>query len=168
MSDHPEPKDKRIPIMMSDSEVEAIDSWRFQNRIATRSEAIRRLCQIGLLVDVLLPEGERYRSAVSESILTATSAANSLIDLRNFLKGSDKSRSDKLNEDIERLATILEAASNLHNFTHDLHGKTAIIKDADFDEDAHSSSQKKLSELARQLRERWHERVPATSKKPKD
>lgn len=44
-----EPKDNRVPIMMSNAELEAIDNWRFENRIATRSEAIRRLCQIGLI-----------------------------------------------------------------------------------------------------------------------
>ena len=43
-----EPKINRIPIMMSDAEVKAIDDWRFANRIATRSEAVRRLCHLGL------------------------------------------------------------------------------------------------------------------------
>jgi len=47
MSD--EPKDQRIPIMMSASEVKAIDDWSFENRIRTRAEAVRRLCQIGLM-----------------------------------------------------------------------------------------------------------------------
>ncbi|MBX5175308.1 hypothetical protein HJB77_03225 [Rhizobium lentis] len=44
------PRENRVPIMMSDEELRAIDDWRFANRIATRSDAIRRLCQIGLLV----------------------------------------------------------------------------------------------------------------------
>lgn len=41
------PRDNRIPIMMSAEELESIDEWRFKNRIATRAEAIRRLCIIG-------------------------------------------------------------------------------------------------------------------------
>jgi len=41
-------KDLRIPIQMSASEVKAIDDWSFENRIRSRSEAIRRLCQLGL------------------------------------------------------------------------------------------------------------------------
>lgn len=41
-------KDHRVPIMMSDEEIHAVDDWRFANRIATRSEAIRRLCKIAL------------------------------------------------------------------------------------------------------------------------
>lgn len=43
-------KDIRVPIQMSTSEVEAIDDWSFDNRIRSRSEAIRRLCEIGLQV----------------------------------------------------------------------------------------------------------------------
>lgn len=45
------PRENRVPIMMSEEELTAIDDWRFKNRIATRSEAIRRLCQIGLVFD---------------------------------------------------------------------------------------------------------------------
>ena len=36
--------------MMSGPEVEAIDSWRFENRVATRAEAVRRLCLVALSV----------------------------------------------------------------------------------------------------------------------
>ncbi len=43
-----EPKDVRLPIMVTRSEAEAIDDWRFQNRVATRAEAIRRLIKLGL------------------------------------------------------------------------------------------------------------------------
>ncbi|RCL00016.1 MAG: hypothetical protein JSC085_001003 [Candidatus Tokpelaia sp. JSC085] len=42
----------RIPIMMSDDELTSVDDWRFNNRVATRSEAIRRLCQLGLALKV--------------------------------------------------------------------------------------------------------------------
>jgi hypothetical protein len=43
-----EPKDVRLPLMVTRSEAEAIDDWRFQNRVATRAEAIRRLIKLGL------------------------------------------------------------------------------------------------------------------------
>jgi hypothetical protein len=45
------PRENRVPIMMSDEELKAIDDWRFENRIATRSDAVRRLCQIALAID---------------------------------------------------------------------------------------------------------------------
>lgn len=45
------PRDNRVPMMLSDEELRSIDDWRFSNRVATRSDAIRRLCQIGLEFD---------------------------------------------------------------------------------------------------------------------
>lgn len=51
MAKEKELKDQRIPIMMSATELSAIDDWSFKNRIRSRGEAIRRLCQIGLLFD---------------------------------------------------------------------------------------------------------------------
>lgn len=42
------PRENRIPIMMSDEELKIVDDWRFDNRVATRSEAVRRLIQIGV------------------------------------------------------------------------------------------------------------------------
>lgn len=41
-------RENRVPVMMSDAELKAIDDWRFANRIATRSDAIRRLCSSAL------------------------------------------------------------------------------------------------------------------------
>ncbi|OYD05777.1 hypothetical protein [Rhizobium sp. N4311] len=51
MAKEKELKDQRIPIMMSETELSAIDDWSFKNRIRSRGEAIRRLCQIGLISD---------------------------------------------------------------------------------------------------------------------
>lgn len=44
------PRENRVPIMMSDDELRQIDDWRFANRIATRSDAVRRLAQMGLIL----------------------------------------------------------------------------------------------------------------------
>lgn len=46
-----EPRQNRIPFMMSDAELAAVDEWRFKRKIATRAEAIRRLCELGRLHD---------------------------------------------------------------------------------------------------------------------
>lgn len=42
---------ERLHVKISAEELTAIDDWRFANRIPSRSEAVRRLCQIGLLVE---------------------------------------------------------------------------------------------------------------------
>ncbi|MDX0512738.1 hypothetical protein [Sinorhizobium medicae] len=41
---------ERMQLKITSAEIEAIDTWRFANRVPSRSEAVRRLCQIGLLV----------------------------------------------------------------------------------------------------------------------
>lgn len=44
-----EPKDKRVPVMFSASEVQAVDAWRrLHEGFPSRSEAIRRLVATGL------------------------------------------------------------------------------------------------------------------------
>jgi hypothetical protein len=43
-----EKKDVRIQLVMSPSEVEALDAWRGPRRIWSRSEAIRRLISEGI------------------------------------------------------------------------------------------------------------------------
>lgn len=49
--------------MMSDEELQMIDDWRFKNRVATRSDAVRRLCQIALLLD---PSASNLAISVAE------------------------------------------------------------------------------------------------------
>ena len=63
------PRDNRIPIMMSHEELASIDEWRFSNRVATRSDAIRRLCQIGMGADeVIVPRALAHLGNLLERI----------------------------------------------------------------------------------------------------
>lgn len=71
-----EPKDQRIPIMMSASEVEAIDDWSFKHRIRARSEAIRRLCSIALSIDARSEELTDDVGNMPNMILTLFTALN--------------------------------------------------------------------------------------------
>jgi hypothetical protein len=48
MTESPEPKDKRIALVMTASELKALDDWRFAQRIASRGEALRQLVALGL------------------------------------------------------------------------------------------------------------------------
>jgi Arc/MetJ-type ribon-helix-helix transcriptional regulator len=59
-------KDLRVITPMTAELVEAIDDWRFANRIATRSEAIRRLLRLSLDAAAKvapLPKRQARRSA---------------------------------------------------------------------------------------------------------
>lgn len=42
---------KRLQMVITEDELTAIEDWQFANRVPSRSEAIRRLCQIGLRSD---------------------------------------------------------------------------------------------------------------------
>lgn len=44
-------KTERLHMLISPGEIEAIDTWRFNNRVATRADAVRRLTQLALRVD---------------------------------------------------------------------------------------------------------------------
>jgi hypothetical protein len=41
-------RDQRVPLLMTASEVRAVDDWSFARRIRSRGEAIRTLIQLGL------------------------------------------------------------------------------------------------------------------------
>ncbi len=66
-----EHKTERLHMLISPSEIAAIDDWGFKRRIRTKAESVRRLCQIGLSYD---REGRRLIER-SRRALTATMAA---------------------------------------------------------------------------------------------
>lgn len=43
-------KDQRVVVMMTKREIELIDDWMFARRIRSRGEAIRQLCNAGILL----------------------------------------------------------------------------------------------------------------------
>lgn len=45
-----EVKDQRVPLVMAPSELQELDDWMHENRIRSRGEAIRRLCQVGIRI----------------------------------------------------------------------------------------------------------------------
>lgn len=46
-----EPKDVRLPFMVTASEAKAIDEWRYRNKIPSRAEAMRLLINRGLILE---------------------------------------------------------------------------------------------------------------------
>lgn len=73
MSD--ELKTIKFQLMLSPSEAAAIDDWGFENRIRTRAEAMRRLCQLGLALaaqkELLFETGMRTFISLSEFAVEA-------------------------------------------------------------------------------------------------
>jgi hypothetical protein len=42
---------ERVQLVITDEELSTIETWRYRRRVPSKSEAIRRLCQIGLAYD---------------------------------------------------------------------------------------------------------------------
>ncbi|UXT48835.1 hypothetical protein FY136_06100 [Agrobacterium tumefaciens] len=105
-----EPKDIRLPIMVTASEAAAIDDFRFKKRINTRAEAIRLLIARGLSFDEVAEAtevaghiGGEYLRGVEVSLGDQMSFANALITLYGAVDSAD--------EDVEK--SLTEFASKL-------------------------------------------------------
>ena len=58
-----ERKTIRIPVLMTPSELSALDDWAFANRVRSRGEAIRRLIEAGIrALDTKRPAGNKSKS----------------------------------------------------------------------------------------------------------
>ena len=119
MSD--EPKDLRIPIMMSTSEVKTIDDWSFENRIRSRAEAIRRLCQMGLAFDSQM-------SAIAEVIKPAMEES---VRMRKLFDDPSKlfpNLNDGIKTLIEHIITINVALGKISDQARELSAISAAYK----------------------------------------
>jgi hypothetical protein len=90
--DEKELKDQRVVTMMSPSELEAIDNWMFANRIRSRGEAIRRLCQMGMYLDEKLPTVVDTPKEIVANIQRRREEVNTVAELGN----SDTSAFERL------------------------------------------------------------------------
>ncbi|QPC94838.1 hypothetical protein [Mesorhizobium sp. INR15] len=57
----------RLQIMLNAQEVAVVDAWRFENRIPSRSDAVRELLRLGR--DVRGPSGEQRARSVDFGVL---------------------------------------------------------------------------------------------------
>ena len=55
MPDRSQKRSERIQLMLDVDELEAIDAWRFDNRLPTRAAAIRELIRRGLMNEAMEP-----------------------------------------------------------------------------------------------------------------
>ena len=74
-----EPKDVRLPFLVTASEAKAIDEWRYKNKIPSRAEAMRLLINRGLVFD-----------DISDAVETITHIGG------EFLRGVSVSNKDQL------------------------------------------------------------------------
>jgi len=124
-------KDQRVVTMMSPSELEAIDDWMFQNRIRSRGEAIRRLCQVSLLVSDRMSHFDRILDEIEQ-------AATALQD-----KAKEARNQDDKKGAVVALTNIVIQSTILHVNTIELVSEMKSIKHA-VDE---SKSDQKINDI---------------------
>lgn len=86
-------REKRVPFMMSEKELTSVDDWRFKNRISTRADALRRLCKLGMALDMLMPDLE----AALASLMHAAGKVQALpeeADVEHSLKNKQIAQAD--------------------------------------------------------------------------
>ena len=129
MTDEKELKDQRVPIMMTASELEAIDDWMFKNRIRSRGEAIRRLCQVGLSTNRHL---DAVKTAIAEALESNLLAVHRLEE--DFVT---KIQADRGTERMYAKIVVeaLEKLAKLHGRSDDFIGEVAPFLNIDIDTD---------------------------------
>lgn len=60
---------ERMQLKITRAEIEAIDDWRFANRVPSRSEAVRRLCRIAIVEEDLKPGLHDAAKELLDSVL---------------------------------------------------------------------------------------------------
>ena len=98
-------RENRVPIMFSSGELTAIDDWRFGNRIATRADAVRRLCQIGFAGTVSVQELDSIARSIDIDLIEY----EALVDRMRSMKG----KADAL----EILKDMAEVSSRIISLT---------------------------------------------------
>ena len=63
-------RQNRVPIMFTDAELRTIDDFRYEHRIATRADAVRKLCKMGAR------KLESLKQATAEAVMTAFVSAD--------------------------------------------------------------------------------------------
>lgn len=132
----PEPREKRVPFMMSDRELLEVDEWRFKNKVATRADALRRLCKLGLALDELLPQ---LQGALTEANAAANKAQKGLS------VPSDKSRKPGTKTPVELALTSLKLGKVVNVMTN----KARVLKENEYPDEKLRELDERSDEVAR-------------------
>jgi len=145
------PRDNRIPIMFSNEELSDIDDWRFACRIATRADAVRRLCKIALFVK---NELEQIVDLASDGVKILSGQSSDLWAVYRQVVHKDNADlvfgQDEVT-DVFRLANdhaevAEEGIQGLHQMIVTLYNVIAAIVDAKTIRSGTKESEKRLAE----------------------
>lgn len=78
---------ERMQLKITTAEIEAIDDWRYANRVPSRSEAVRRLVQIGIRAHRALP-------TITKDATDLLNMMSESIDIQDVVAASLKETAD--------------------------------------------------------------------------
>lgn len=155
-----ESETERLHIKITKDELEAIDDWRYENRIPSRSEAVRRLVQIGLRLD-------RHFDALLENLNDLRALMPRMIDnLDNAVNGVDDEAysTQALTEILVAFMNQAEGQKRMINLLYGVLGEAATLKDAKTTaqaiQEADEGADKyytSVKEVLKPLAEKWKE-----------
>jgi hypothetical protein len=74
--DRTQKRSERIQLMLDVDELEAIDAWRFDNRLPSRAAAIRELIRRGLMNHALEPPETKDARTTDFSVVPDSAGSN--------------------------------------------------------------------------------------------
>lgn len=108
-----EQKTERFNMFMTPTEMKEIEEWAWANRIRSKSEAVRRLCQVGLLVGAEL---EGLADAAIDMSDSMTALDKAVFGFWATIADPDyKSETLKRDAVIEAISAVLLRMSNVHS-----------------------------------------------------
>lgn len=144
------PRENRVPIMMSDDELTAIDDWRYANRVATRSDAVRRLVQIGLIFD------ENADALTEETIRITDTFHRKILETAETGTRNDPESAKQFGKLFFQMS--VETVENLHNLLFQLRRvmapRDAMKTSEPFDSARHGLLAAKAKSLAAALEQK--------------
>jgi hypothetical protein len=134
--DKGEQKTERFNMFMSPSEMQAIDDWAWKNRIRSKSEAVRRLVQIGLAFDVqAAKDGSQLLMQASNELILPMLTLESLIEDADLHPVDDIVITDAINEVEEKIKGVQRLlGTTIHTFWNQLRLFNNALKDPDLQE----------------------------------
>lgn len=100
-----EQKTERFNMFMSPSEMKAIDEWAWASHIRSKSEAVRRLCQIGMISEEPVLT---YGDATHDLLERVRQHHNAIVALQNRAKKGEKL------DLVEELELLSQGSVDLH------------------------------------------------------
>ncbi|MCO5083950.1 MAG: hypothetical protein M9955_20120 [Rhizobiaceae bacterium] len=129
-----ESETERLHLKITADEIEAIDDWRYANRVPSRSEAVRRLVQIALKFDRSADDLASHAKQLSEGmkLLAEHFMGGAIVDAAP----DNRKVAESVGAALAMLRDVVVAKADLVHALHTVNAERTAIKDGrrQFDE----------------------------------